>query len=491
MINNCGAIAAGKAFGGSTSINGMLYTRGNPKDYDRWADLGNDGWCYNDVLPYFKKAEDASLETFDHKYHNRGGPFHIEHPQYITHLTNDTLQAGLEIGLNIVDFNGKDQLGIGPAQISTKHGKRQSTSTAYLEPASKRSNLILKPYSHVTKIVIAPHTKEAKGVLYLHEGKLLSAHAKKEVILSAGTFNSAQILMLSGIGPKEELEQLNIPIVKDLSVGKYLKDHIGFIGLDFIQNDNDTIHENQESTKTEDLINYLKHGKGKLTTNGIETIAYIQTEISKDQTKHPDIELYFKNKIISGESKFNPFLLKEEIFSSLWKPNEGKKALSVGVLLAHPKSTGSLTLKDKDPLHQPLIDPNQLSDPDDEDINTLLHGIKFAIKIANTEVLKKLNLEINDHSVAGCEEHKWGTDEYWKCAIRHLTVSLRHQTGTARMGPKTDQDAVVDNNLKVYGIQKLRVADASVIPITITGHTMAPAIMIGEKASDLIKHAWN
>ncbi|KAJ3664213.1 hypothetical protein Zmor_008400 [Zophobas morio] len=485
MIDNQCAIAGGKALGGSTAINGMLYTRGNAKDYDKWADLGNDGWCYDDVLSYFKKAEDADLKHFDHKYHNRGGPFHIEHPQYLTHISESSLAAGKELGLDTIDFNGKEQIGLGITQIISKHGKRQSTAQAYLEPAKKRHNLIIKPFSHVTKILISPHTKEATGVEFIHDGKLHVANAEKEVILSAGTINTAQILMLSGIGPKEQLEKHDIPVVSALNVGKHFKDHIAFFALDLIYNGTEP-----EEPELDEVVEYLKNGKGPLTTTGCEVLGYIQTEVSKDKAHHPDIELFFYNKKLSSSPPTNPFRLKPEVHESLWKPVDGKKALNIGVMLAHPKSTGTVVLKNKDPLHHPLVDPNQLSDPDDEDLHTLLAGIKKAVSFADTEALKKLDLVFNEHQVAGCEDHEWGTDDYWKCAIKHLTISLRHVTGTARMGPKGDEDAVVDNKLNVYGVHKLRVADASVIPVTITGHTMAASIMIGEKASDLIKESW-
>ncbi|RZC43261.1 glucose dehydrogenase [FAD, quinone]-like, partial [Asbolus verrucosus] len=486
MINNQCAIAGGKALGGGTAINGMLYTRGNAKDYDLWADQGNDGWCYNDVLPYFKKAEDADLEDFDHKYHNRGGPFHLEHPQYLTHITDDTLAAGKELGLDTVDYNGKEQLGLGVVQINSKRGKRQSTAQAYLEPARTRHNLSIKPLSHVIKIIISPHTKEATGVEYLHDGKLYSAKAHKEVILSAGAINTPQILMLSGIGPKEQLEKLEIPLVQDLRVGHNFKDHIAFFGLDLVYNETQT----EEHDESDEILEYLKNGKGPLTSTGCEVIGYLQTEISKDSAKYPDIEIFFSSKKLSAKPGLNPFRLKDEVYESLWKPVDDKKAINIGVMLAHPKSTGSVVLKDKDPLHHPLIDPNQLSDPDEEDLNTLVAGIRKAVSFSKTETMKKLGLAINDNIIAGCEGHEWGSDEYWKCASKHLTISLRHVTGTAKMGPQNDKDAVVDNKLRVHGVHKLRVADASVIPVTITGHTMAPAIMIGEKAADLIKNDW-
>lgn len=487
MGDQC-ALAAGKGLGGGTAINGMMYTRGNIKDYDLWADLGNDGWCYKDVLPYFLKAEDADLKHFDHKYHNHGGPLHIEHPRYQTELTPNLLSAAKELGIEIVDYNGKEQLGLGVLQFNAKKGKRHSTAQAYLEPAMKRPNLDVQPLSHVIKILITPHNKEATGVLYLKDGKLHAAKARKEVILSAGTVNSAQLLKLSGIGPKEELEHFEIPIIKDLPVGLSLKDHIAFFGLDFIYNG--TYQPKVQDKEYDPVLDYLKNGNGILTSTGPEIISFFKTKASKQTINLPDIELFFVHKVLTSTPELNPFRIKQQVFDSLWKPVEGKTAINTAVVLLHPKSTGSVKLQDKDPLHLPIVDLNQLTDPDDHDLETLVEGVKEAAKIFDSKTMLDLGLTLNPNPISGCESYKVGSDEYWKCAIKHLSISLRHVVGTAKMGPVTDKEAVVDNKLRVYGVHKLRVADASVIPVTLTGHTMAPAVMIGEKASDLIKNDW-
>lgn len=487
MINNQCAIASGKALGGGTAINGMLYSRGNPDDYDIWASQGNKGWSYSDVLTYFKKAESANLPLFDYKYRNRDGPFHIEHPRYTTAITPHTLEAAQEVGLNIIDYNGKQQLGFGLAQLSTKFGHRQSAAEAYLKPASRRSNLNIKTFSHVIKILIDPMTKEATGVLYLRNKKLYSVKATKEVIISSGTFHSPKLLMLSGIGPKKQLEKLGIPVLQDLNVGQYFKNHVGFFGLDYIYNG--TIPQYTPS-ELDEVVDYLKNGKGRLSTNGFETIGYIRTNLSPYE-KRPDLEIFFMENYLSGDSNYNPLRYEDNVFQKIWKPVEDKIAINVGLLLAHPKSQGTLSLRDKDPFHEPLIDPNQLSDSGNVDLNTLLQGIRFAIKFMDTKAMKKLNLAINDNPVPGCEQYLWGCDDYWKCAIRHLSISFRHQTGTCKMGPKSDKNAVVDNALRVYGIKRLRVADSSIIPVTTSGHTMAPTIMIGENAADLIKSYWS
>ncbi|KAJ3664209.1 hypothetical protein Zmor_008396 [Zophobas morio] len=483
MIDNKCDMAAGKALGGSTAINNMYCTRGNREDYNKWAAMGNHGWSYDDLLPYFKKLEDAFVKPFDPVYRHRGGPFHIEHPRYWTDITNGSLSAGKELGFDNIDFNAKEQFGMGRTQLSTKRGKRHSTAQAYLVPARKRPNLVIKPFSHVTKLLIDSESKEATGVEFFTNGKLYAAKAEKEVILCAGAINTAQILKLSGIGPREELDKLGIPVVAKLNVGRRFKNHVSFLGLGLIYK-NTTLAKEDE---TAEIIEYLQKGKGPLSVPGTETIAYFKTGASGHKRRYPDIEFFFHNEnpaITAKSFRFKPEIL--ESFKSLGN----KRILEIGVMLTHPQSTGTVLLKDKDPFHHPLVDPNSLSDPDDEDFRTLLAGIKKGLNFADTEAFKKMNLVVNKYKIAGCEDHEWGSDDYWKCAIKLLTVSVHHVTGTARMGPKCDKDAVVDNKLSVYGVEKLRVADASVIPITISGHTMIPSIMIGEKASDLILQKW-
>lgn len=483
-------MSRGKALGGMSAINSMFYVRGNAKDYDRWSDLGNEGWCYRDVLPYFLKAENAHLHHFDRKFHKLGGPVNIEDPQYQTPLSEKFLEASKELGIKTVDYNGNEQIGYSIPQATTKNGKRNSVAQSYLVPAKTRKNLIVKPLSHVIKIIISPHTKEAYGVKYVHDGQLYIAKAAKEVILAAGAINTPQLLLLSGIGPKEELEKLDIHTVHDLKVGHNLKDHIAFLGLSFVMNDTEAPVEHKHDEKDE-LVAYLKNGKGPLTSISVEGLNFVKTAASKDKTDYPDVELLFipdaNNK---GYENTKHLRIKRETYDSIWKPIEGKKAFTVAVMQTHPKSKGTVTLKSKDPFNHPVISPNALSDVEEHDISTVLAGIRKAQEYLKTETFHKLGAEINKHQLHGCDQHEFDSDVYWKCAIRFLSVNLGHASGTAKMGPETDPEAVVDNKLRVHGVHKLRVADASVIPVEITGHLEAPTVMVGEKASDLLKEYW-
>lgn len=479
-------IPTGKALGGTSAINSMVYTRGNPRDYDLWADLGNKGWCFADVFPIFKKIETIEFHPFDKKHHHYGGPQHIQHPQYLTHLAEHTLQAGKELDIHLVDYNGKHQLGMGIPQLTTKCGRRYSTAEAYLEAAAKRDNLIVKPLSQVLKVLISTHTKEAQGVVYLHDGKVFVAKAEKEVILSAGALNTPKILMLSGIGPKEDCERLHIETVADLKVGHNLRIRPSFIGLDFIYKE----PKLQEFDNYVNTLNYLKDGKGPLTSPGIEVLAYLKTDVSKDPVSYPDIELQFLSNTNTKIEDYKWMKLSHKHYESIWKPLEHKHSVKIVVTLNHPVSKGILKLHDANPLHEPLIEPHFLADEDEIDYHTLLAGIRKAIKLTHTETFLKLGVTVNHHSIHGCEEIEFGSDAYWECAIKYLVVPTGDVSGTARMGPLTDGEAVVDNTLKVHGVHRLRVADASVIPVAITGNLMAPSIMIGEKAAHLIIEDW-
>ncbi|GJQ78165.1 hypothetical protein Trydic_g2497 [Trypoxylus dichotomus] len=480
-------INLGRAVGGTSAINKMMYSRGNAKDYDTWADLGNDGWCYKDVLPYFKKSEDAHLHKFDRKYHSQGGPINVEEPLHGSALREAFLEAGQELGYKIVEANGEEPIGVAVPQLVTKGGRRSSISRAYLETAKDRKNLSVRPFSQVTQILVTPHTKEANGVKYVHKGKLYVAKSKKEVILSAGPINSPQLLMLSGIGPKEQLESVGLECIEDLAVGKNLKDHVVFVGMSFVSNETIT-----EGDQKENLISWLKEGKGPLSHTGVEALAVLKTITSQGSPDYPDIEFILIPHAMNVGYDYvkREYNIRKELYDSIWAPNEGKSGCSIFVVLPHGKSTGTVKLHTKDPLNYPIIYGNYLTDEEQADRDTLLAGIRKAKAFSETEAFKKLGLQLNSKPILSCANVEFGTDDYWKCAIGHLTFSISVPSGTCKMAPETDKEGVVDNRLKVRGIHNLRVADISVVPSSLTAHTGIPEVMIGEKAADLIKHDW-
>lgn len=284
---------------------------------------------------------------------------------------------------------------------------------------------------------------------------------------------------MSGVGPKNQLKKLKIEPLADLQVGTPLRTHLGFPGLNFIFNNTKALRRDDR----EDVINYLKNGKGPLAGIFVDLLAYLKTDVSKDKGNYPDVEVLF----IPYVQEFD----NQQKKSKSVKDVIGVHAIAVTIVLLRPKSYGSIKLDDGNIMTPPLIDLNHLSDEEDFDIETLLSGIRQVQKFVKTSSFKKLGAYIDPSMVQECRGFDYDSDSYWKCAIRHQSYSLRHPTGTAKMGPPQDKEAVVDNNLQVYGISNLRVVDNSVVPVSITGHMMAPAYMIGEKASDIIKEYWS
>ncbi|KAJ8917307.1 hypothetical protein NQ315_002325 [Exocentrus adspersus] len=514
------SIGTGRALGGESAINDMLYTRGDPKDYDTWADKDLIGWCWDSVMPYFKKIEDAFCSDLDRKHHQYGkwvsyathntpvyryhldntpdgglvpvlgGPVHLENMQHTTHLVSRILEAAHELGIKPVDYNGKERLGFSRPQVTTKDGKRHSAASAYLTQASKRSNLVIKPDSRVTEVTITDHTKEAKGVKYYHDGEMYTAKATKEVILAAGAVNTAHILLSSGIGPKHDLEALETPVVADLPVGKNLKDHVTFIGLNFVLNNTEHEDKNFHECQNE-VVEYLRYGKGPLTTTGLELVGFLQTEASKTKLHHPDVQFLFTTNLYNqGHENLKHLNIRKDIYDAVWAPIKHKQGFSIDVVLLHPKSAGYVKLHHKDPFSAPIINPNSLTDQDEEDLETILAGVNKALKLVRSEALHKHGYQLNAHQIPECDHDGFVNDHYWRCAIKYLSVNARHLSGTARMGAEGDKEAVVDKDLRVYGVHNLRVADSSVIPVTISGNLMAAEYMIGEQAAAKIKTDW-
>ncbi|XP_060533184.1 glucose dehydrogenase [FAD, quinone]-like [Cylas formicarius] len=479
------AVPVPKVLGGSSSINSMIYTRGNPRDYDLWADMDLKGWCWASMLPYFKKLEDAHLDDkCDNKYHRYGGPVHVEHPRHRSELLHHLLKAGEEVGMKEIDLNGKEHIGFGVPQLMAKEGKRIGVVDAYLKLCGQRKNLDVKLGSEVLKVIVGEHTKETSGVEFLHQGQLYSVRASKEVILSAGAINTAKLLLLSGLGPKEDLDEVKVNHLIDLKVGRNLKDHVIFNGLSYMLNQTESKPPCEYSESTD----YLRNGKGPLTSPGIELIGFIKTNRSKVKQDAPDVEIFVTKDIY--EQRLVNLRLKPDLQETLFTSPQHKQGFTLNLMLLHPKSKGSLKLKDNDPLCQPDIDLNSLSDEDEEDIDTLLAGVRQVQQLIETDEVQKLGVKANYKKLPACNKHEFDSDDYWKCAIRHLSSNAGHVTGSARMGSPNDERAVVDLKLKVHGVSGLRVADDSVIPVTISGHLTALKLAIGERASELILEEW-
>lgn len=299
--------------------------------------------------------------------------------------------------------------------------------------------------------------------------------------------------MLSGIGPRNHLASLGIPLIQDLPVGQTLYDHITYVGLAFLINQ--TVALSVPTVATEQHIrNFLDNGKGPFTSlGGVEGIGYIKTELSRELGDYPDVELIFVGGALNSDYGIvsrRTMKIRDDVYNTLYAPINNQHTWTIFPMLLHPKSVGYMKLRSRNPFDYPLFYGNYLTDAEGHDLKTMVAAIRFINRLSKTQAFQKFGSTLNPIPVPGCEGYTFNSDSYWKCAIRSLSITLHHQVATCKMGPPDDPTAVVDNELRVYGVKRLRVADTSVIPYAVTAHTNAPATMVGEKASDLIKQTW-
>ncbi|XP_011315257.1 glucose dehydrogenase [FAD, quinone] isoform X1 [Fopius arisanus] len=477
----------GKSLGGTSTLNYMIHTRGNRLDYDQWAALGNDGWSYEEVLPYFRKSERFRVPgPYNSSFHGEDGPLCVEHAPYHTKLASSFLKAGQHLGYEVLDCNGPQQIGFSYLQLNMDKGSRCSASRAYLR--IKRSNLDIVTDARVTKILI-DNENRVQGVKFVKNGVTQTVRARKEVVLSAGTIDSAKLLMLSGIGPKQHLEDLGITVLRDLPVGHNLYEHIGFLGLTFMVNQSLSFLQNRLVTPRY-IMDYALHRSGPLSTpGGAEALAFIRTKYAIDS--RPDVELLFNAGSLhsdNGVAVRKGYGVSDQVYNAVFKPIEGKDAFSIWPITQNPRSHGRIILKSKNPFDDPIIQPNFFQHP--ADIEIILEAIKHALRIVSTPPFEKYGARVHTIKIPGCESLQFDSDDYWRCAIRHLPSMMNHEIGTAKMGPSTDPSAVVDPRLRVHGVLGLRVIDASVMPTMPVGHINAGIFMIGEKGADMIKQDW-
>ncbi|XP_055678447.1 glucose dehydrogenase [FAD, quinone]-like [Lutzomyia longipalpis] len=482
----------GKLLGGTSTFNAMNYIRGNRRDYDQWEAKGNPGWGWKDVVYYFKKSEgnedsEVADDAIGKKFHNKNGPLKVSFFSTTDPLKLMFPEAAKELGYKYLhDFNAEEHIGFGIAQGSASKGVRSSTARAFLVPAKNRPNL------HVVKNALVLNVefedKTATGVKVNLDGKkILIAKAKKEVIVSGGSVNSPHLLMLSGIGPKDHLKQHGIEVVKDLPVGQNLQDHV-IVPL-FFQFHKSTATERNPEDIGEEVYKYLIHRNGPLSNIGTsDSMGFVNT---KNDSVFPDIQYHhfsFKRQSAELIYAFGAYGYEQSIAKTVTDASQEGDVGAILVTLLNQKSKGSIELKGKEPEYYPKIFANYLDEQ--EDVDTIVRGIRLYMKFLSTETFKKHEGHYIKLPLSECDRLEYDSDNYWECYTRHMATTLYHPTGTAKMGPEFDKDAVVDPRLRVKGIKGLRVVDASIMPDIVSSNTNAPTIMIGEKGADLIKEDW-
>ncbi len=445
----------GKVLGGSSSVNAMIYIRGVPSDYDAWAKLGNRGWAWNDVLPSFKKAE--SYWRGADAYHGEGGPLKVTRPGISLPLNEAWVEAGRQAGYpHTPDFNGADQEGFGPLDCTLSDGRRASASVCYLRPAHNRQNLTVITRAQATRIIV--ERGRAAGVEYARKKQRHEIHAAREVILSSGAINTPQLLLLSGIGPASEITRHGVRSIHSLpGVGKNLQDHLHGAVKCFCSAPVSLYSRFKPTALLRHVPYYLMTGKGPASEMPLQTLAFLKT---RPDAPAPDLQYHFVPALYADHGRV---LIHRHGWMGYYN-------------MQRPEARGEITLKSADPLAHPAIQPNYLQN--ETDLRTLRDGFKMLRDIFRQKAFEPYG---GDEFIPGpAVETDAEIDAYHRAAGE----SLYHPVGTCKMG--RDEMAVVDETLRVRGLEALRVVDASIMPRLVSGNTNAPTIMIAEKAAEMI-----
>ncbi len=446
----------GRGWGGSSSINAMIYIRGQAQDYDRWRQMGLAGWSFEDVLPYFKRSE--ANENGADAFHGADGPLWVSNSRSTNPLFGAFVQAGIEAGHPFAhDFNGASQQGFGRYQLTVRNGQRCSAARAYLHPVLRRPNLRVESLAHATLILF--ERDRAVGVEYIQNGRRILARADREIVLAGGAVHTPQLLLLSGIGDGDVLKRFAIPVRADVKgVGRNLQDHIDCSIHYECRQPITLFSQSKRLNAARTGLQYLLFGTGLGTSQGLEAGAFLK---SRPGIETPDLQLHF---------------IAAPVFDHTRRKAD-RHGFTAHVCHLRPHSRGFISLGSADPLAPPLIEPNYLEV--DEDMRALREGVKLTRDVFAQKAFDPYR---GPEMMPGAQVRD---DAAIDAFIRRNAETIYHPVGSAKMG--TGPDAVVDGELKVRGVEGLRVADASVMPDIVSGNTNAPTIMIAEKAADMIR----
>lgn len=485
---------SGKMLGGSGSMNAMLYLRGNANDFAKWVNSGATGWDYNTVLQYYKKSENMTYAPLIHSsFHSTCGPLKVGSYNCTDPLRDVILNGAKERGYTILaDLNADKNIGFGAAQGTLYDGRRYSPAKAFLVPTANRSNVQIVKNALVTKIQIDGKNK-TQGVHFSLKGsdgkwKYYFAKTTKEVIVSASSIGSPQLLQLSGIGPQSVLKPLNISQIADLPVGRNLQDHL-LVPI-YLKNFGSTAPGLDLGVLANNYYTYLTEQEGPLSCLGVTDIIGFTNTISKNAT-FPNIQylfIKFDKADLGLPELCNVFYYDTNVRNTLLSANNDAPILLAAVTLINPVSRGNVSIKSASPFVAPKIMSGYLEAK--EDVQAVVSGIKELFSFLNTTAFKNAEVSEVRFNFTRCPNLQYGTDLYWECYARELATTLYHPTGSNRMGAETDSTTVVTPRAKVKGINGLRVADASIMPFITSGNTNAPTMMIAEKVSDMIKQDW-